>query len=398
MRQRLLFGLSVGLNVALGVVWFRAYRNPETQPSDPAQQNPSTNAIAPVVKTNVVVRRQFFNWQEIESPDYRTYIANLRAIGCPESTIRDIIVAEVNILYDRKRATDIVLPEQHWWRTEPNPESTRAAQVQFEALENERRALLTELLGSNWEEVNNAELAAFNLRLDGPVLGTMPIRVKQALFDVETRSTARRQAYLDAQQQAGKPADPAEIARLAQTNRQELAQVLNPRQLEEYLLRYSGTAQSLRSELLGFEINPDEFRKIFRAREALDQQILVASTGNDPVSVKRREELEKQREQAVKETLGAERYQMLRYTQDPIFRQAKIAAEQIGAPPESVLPLYQINQAVELERLRIRNDTNLTLEQRATALANMLTQQQESLRRVLGSKGYELYLERSQNP
>jgi hypothetical protein len=40
-----------------------------------------------------------FTWRQIESSDYRAYIANIRSIGCPEQTIRDIIVADVHGLY-----------------------------------------------------------------------------------------------------------------------------------------------------------------------------------------------------------------------------------------------------------------------------------------------------------
>jgi hypothetical protein len=40
----------------------------------------------------------------LESTDYRTYVRNLRAIGCPEQTIRDIITADVDAnLYADKR-------------------------------------------------------------------------------------------------------------------------------------------------------------------------------------------------------------------------------------------------------------------------------------------------------
>jgi hypothetical protein len=42
-------------------------------------------------------------WNQIESPDYRTYVANLRGIGCPEQTIRDIIMADVDEVYLRRR-------------------------------------------------------------------------------------------------------------------------------------------------------------------------------------------------------------------------------------------------------------------------------------------------------
>ena len=44
-----------------------------------------------------------FAWSQVEAADYPTYISNLRAIHCPEQTIRDIIVADVESLFLRKR-------------------------------------------------------------------------------------------------------------------------------------------------------------------------------------------------------------------------------------------------------------------------------------------------------
>jgi len=44
-----------------------------------------------------------FHWSQLESSDYRLYIAKLRAIGCPPQTLRDIISADVDSLYARKR-------------------------------------------------------------------------------------------------------------------------------------------------------------------------------------------------------------------------------------------------------------------------------------------------------
>ncbi len=44
-----------------------------------------------------------FRWSQLESSDYRVYVANLRRIGCPEKTLRDIIAADVESLYTAKR-------------------------------------------------------------------------------------------------------------------------------------------------------------------------------------------------------------------------------------------------------------------------------------------------------
>jgi len=44
-----------------------------------------------------------FHWSQLESSDYRTYIANLRSIGCPEQTVHDIITADVGSLFASTR-------------------------------------------------------------------------------------------------------------------------------------------------------------------------------------------------------------------------------------------------------------------------------------------------------
>ena len=381
------FVVNVALAAGLGYLLFRREPDRAVQVSEPVQIR-TTNQL---VKTNVVVRRQNFTWQEIESTNYVTYIARLRAIGCPEPTIRDIIVAEVTALYDRRRATEIVTPDQQWWRSTPDQQAVTAAMSQLGSLEAERRNLLTQLLGPKWEAANSWEIAAFNSRLDGPVLGTLTPEAKQSLRDLESRFAQQRQEYVSRKQAAGEPVDAADLARLQEENRRELGKILNPAQVEEYFLRYSEVAQNLRKEFQGFELTPEEFRNIFRARDTAELQLPLYAKGNDPATAKRREELEKQRDEAAKVALGPERFQIFKYSQDPIFRQAQSTAEQIGASPEVVLPVYQINQAAELERQRIGNDNSLSQEQRAAALATTVSQQQESLRKILGKEAYERY-------
>src|SRR5262245_7724745 len=142
MRGRMWLWVSLGLNVALAamlVALSRLYspKRPLLPPPEPL-----TLEAQKVFRTNVVVRRQNFVWNQIESDDYATYIANLRSIGCPEATIRDIIVADVNQYFARRRATEIVTAEQQWWRSEPDAEVTEAATAKLKALDGERRLLL----------------------------------------------------------------------------------------------------------------------------------------------------------------------------------------------------------------------------------------------------------------
>src|SRR5947209_2253727 len=135
MRWRALALLSLGINLWLIAAWLMMPRRPLAASSS-FTTNTET-AVAGTGRPNVVLRRQFFSWQEVESPDYPTYILNLRNIGCPEQTIRDIIIADVNALYSRKLATNLVTAEQQWWRSEPDPEVVEAAAEKVHAAEEE---------------------------------------------------------------------------------------------------------------------------------------------------------------------------------------------------------------------------------------------------------------------
>ena len=371
MRWRGLFLASLGVNVALAAGWY-VFAHRHVPPRIEAQVAPE----APQVKTNVVIRRQYFSWAEVESPDYPTYIANLRAIGCPEQTIRDIIIAEVNALYSRKLATEVITPAQQWWRSQPDPKVVQAAARRIRALEEQRRELLTRLLGPSWESGDLANLprpSRPGVALDGPVLGVMPAETKQAVEGVSARAQERLQAYLDAQRDAGKSADPVELAKLRQQTRNELAGLLSPQQLEEYLLRYSQEANNLRSDLgtlKYFNASPDEFRNLFRATDPIDEKIALLGNGTDPNTVAARNGLIQQRDDAIKRALGKDRYQQYVLLHDPLYQDAVAAANDAGTP-EAAKTLYQINLAASQQQAAIQADTNLTAQQHAIQLKQL---------------------------
>jgi len=387
MRWRVPFFVSLGINIALGATWLvftqRHSRAPGADSLEPG--------LPGTVRTNVVVRRQFFSWAEVESPDYPTYIAYLRDIGCPDQTIRDIIIADVNALFARKLATEVTTPQQQWWRSSPDPAVVRAAAEKVRALDGERRALLARLLGPDWESRDLANLPRPShpgVVLDGPVLGELPAEAKQAVQDTSARAQERLQAYLDAQRLQGKTPDPAELARLRQQTRNELARTLTPQQLEEYLLRYSQNANDLRAELgqlKYFDATPDEFRAIFRATDSIDQQLQLLAGSNDPNSISQRNALLQQRENTLKLALVPDRYEEFVLLQDPAYRDAFATAQQAGDPDEAQT-LYQINLATAEQQAAIRANTNLTAQQKAIELKRAELEQLKATAQALGQE------------
>src|SRR5262245_49797568 len=136
MRWRILAFILLGVNLALALALLKSSRR------ENRSQQTEDFGSAGGSKTNIVLKRQYFTWREIESDDYPTYVANLRDISCPEQTIRDIIIADVNGLYARRKALEVVTSDQQWWRAEPDSNVVAVAEEKARVLDDERRALL----------------------------------------------------------------------------------------------------------------------------------------------------------------------------------------------------------------------------------------------------------------
>src|SRR5437867_6519435 len=189
MRWRVLALISLGVNIALAVAFVLTAR--QLSRSHSVEPAGSGSASSSQGGTNIVLRRQFFSWRSVESDDYPTYVANLRLIGCPEQTIRDIIIADVNGLFARKRAIEVVSPEQQWWRTSPDTNVVQAAAQKARELEDDRRALLTKLLGPNWEAGDIVSLprpSRPGMVLDGPQMVELPAESKQDIQQINEGS------------------------------------------------------------------------------------------------------------------------------------------------------------------------------------------------------------------
>ena len=422
MRERNLLYLFLGLNVALaGAFMIYLFLSTNRQPgvvatnfTPPAKTNPVARAVqpAPIAKTNsmaVFTNRasvataadsnvvasssapkptftsKKFNWQDVESDAYRTYIESLRAVGCPDDKIRTIVVADVNELFDKRRLQEAVRHDIQWWRPEAqNLAIVNVLQERGRALEDQRAALIAKLLGEEAAtEEKSDTLLWSSVQLTGPVLGALAPDVHNEVQDICSRSLERHQNYFWTRVNEGQPMNQVEMAKLREQTRSDLRKVLNDDQVEEFVLRYSHNASRLREELRGFEPTPDEFRKVFRAIDPLEHQMQLEFGGPEAMSEKQRERFDGQRNEAIREALSPDRYQAFLLTKDPLYRQAQMVALQYGAPPKAILPLYKMTKVNESKRQEIINDAKLTPQQKAEALNAMNLEQQRHIQRIV---------------
>ena len=385
MRLRPWFLASIGLNLILLAAWYIA----DLQEEKPIPVGRERLAmIARKTSTNVLVRRINITWTDIQSTNLADYITRLQAAGCPAPTIRDIILAEVNQVYGRRRALEVVTPDQQWWKSDPDPGVARAAAAQLRDLETQRRATLTDLLGENWE--TDTDVRAWldsNYGLTGPQLGGLPPEVKRAVYDIATRA-----------EEEAKGQNPMEAARIRQDERAELQTLLAPGPLTEYLLRYSQTAQRLREQTRGVSFSPDQFQSLFASVDPIASDPEYYYQGNDAELLQRQRALQDQYEAALRQGVGEEAYAALQLNQNPLYISAWTAAQQSGLPAQSIMPLYQINRATQAELPRIRNDPTLSDEEKIAALASTRVEQQKSVEQLLGAEAFQRWLQTQTKP
>jgi hypothetical protein len=101
---------SAGLNLLLlSMVLGFAKSHLAKPPPSPARtvvgsQVSQIPEAAPNELDAVVTNQLPFRWAQLESEDFRIYIANLRAARCPERIIYDLIFHDLERLYETKKA------------------------------------------------------------------------------------------------------------------------------------------------------------------------------------------------------------------------------------------------------------------------------------------------------
>lgn len=393
-----MLGISLIANLILAFEWFRS--GPATSASVGDSDGITNSITSTNVRTAVIVRRQFFSWQELESRDYPTYIKNLHDIGCPEQTIRDIIIADVTaILREKYQPQAAALkPNPKWWTNIRDAGDATTQVNPANATSNmwaERDAILKQLLGSDWAIRATVPVAQTN-SYQAFVLATLELNpILQGL------SGEKKQALAALLLQRTEPADGGgEAARTIQeekTRWAKISELLSLDQLEAAKLHFSSHAESLRDELdalPGFNTQPEEFRKVFKATEAIDEQLRTLDGNTTPEAQQLREKLFRERQLALRTALSSGRYEQYVRLQDPAYLNAIETMANAGNA-DSLKLLYAINREASAEQERIVNDDTLTETQREIELKKLELEQLKATAQALGEK---LLDDPAQNP
>src|SRR5436190_1811231 len=308
------------------------------------------------------------SWSSLESTNYYAYMANLRNFGCPEETIKDIILTDIAKVYARKRS-DIKRrgqPYKYWSPVDLNNAMDPKLQRQLTELDREQRNLVRNLLGVDMQ----VELAKYwEDDFDPAVYDFLPAEKREQVLSLKTKyEELENEIYMRAQ---GIMLDQDEQAlrQLEQQRQVELASLLSPQELEEYELRNSHVAENLRNQLSGFEPTEEEFRRLFRLQKDFEAQINGALPNapdevQDEIRARAQEEGQRALQEEMLKVLGKERFAQWQQAQDPDYKALVQIADRYNLPTETSQKIYGYKVQAEQQKHRIEGDPNLNEEQK----------------------------------
>ena len=375
--------LSAFLNLALvAALLLPASRSPEQTTlsedfSPPTAAVESAGVKGPETRTVVITNQAgAMTWRHVESEDYKTYIANLRAIQCPEQTIREIIMADVGKLYQkryqpyRKAQKDF----QFWQTGNMGWGGNDIPPKVYQETEKEKRQLLKELLGADmdremarqhgWESSWQTQ---FYERMGEEMrdrLHSLQIRYQSLESEIHKRS----RGYFDEE-------DQEELKKLQRERRKETAALLGT-EAEEFEVRFSNLANEIKWNMEGFNPSEEEFRAIYKARAA-------AEDGEKRDGSKLDQEL--------KAALGEGRYKEYQLAQDWEFKNLNKIAEREGLGRESAVKVYDMKKEAEEAASKLRRDGTLSKEERDQKLKAIRAETEKAITETIGANGFKSY-------
>lgn len=358
-----------------------------------------TTGPTEIEPAKVVTVTNEFRWRQLESEDYRTYIERLRSIGCPEQTIRDIVISDLDkLMAPRLQAINGRRGDLQFWHSEEeelmNDRDPRAVRQAQREVDREKRAVIEELLG--------VDLVRERMRLKGEQdyyerrLGFLAEDRRTELRKVLERYDELEQGIREKEWDEGQPLGPqdrAQLRKLRQAKQAELDAFLNPSEREQYGLWMSESANAVRSATYGMDITKEEFLVIYEAQKAFDEQWANSDFEvMDETGRQRWQTAREQMEADLQRQLGPERFAEYKRGQDPDFHQLSATATRFKLPKETAKRAYDVKRAFFEVQQSMDANPALSAEQKQHVLQTMQQESERTMRGILGENAFRYYL------
>jgi hypothetical protein len=397
-KHKRTFAISLGLNLALACAAVCLLHKPVPPMPDAIAEADSetTTAPSPPDADNsaapVAYVTNHFTWSRVEAEDFEQLAINLRAIGCPEKTVRDIVIAR------GRRALEQVScasePKVSFWTAGLRRASAKQEAERQERLAREQIiARLERVIGPDVflgepKMLDEFEGQAIMRFMIGPVPDETFVKVaaKLAWFGErrEELDSRARGVWLDA--------DEAELAQLRARYHHELAALLLPAQLEEMTARMAMLPQVDRVKFETTDLSMAEVRQlgVIHARFSDPLSEGHSFLGRDSLT----DEQEFELQAAERQFLGDARFAQLERAADSDFKTLFSLGQDHNLPRDAAVKVFDLRQLTAQEAEQLRKDESLSEADRQQKLAQIQADVQQAVLQVLGADASGQYLGR----
>jgi hypothetical protein len=340
------------------------------------------------------------DWTNLQNEDLREMIRRLRAVGCPEETIQDLVLAEVNRKYRaRSRA---LRPERYaehpYWETQKRDAETskkdREAAKQEREIQKEKSAELVSLLGVDPEKERRKTDGTESLYdYYGRQVSFLPESKRDAVTAVLEDYNDKMQDFYARTRGFSDAESRAEQRQLEADRLAALAPLLSPQELREYELRNAGTASQLARDLQGMSLTREQYEAIFDIRKKYGDSIYAfAEVMETPGGRERVDANKKAMNAEIAAALGTEKANEYERSQDYAYQQLARMVRRLDLPPNTAAKVYDFKTVAEQSAKLVRGDTSLTPEQLQARLQQIRGETEATVKATLGEANYQKYV------
>jgi hypothetical protein len=407
MKMRLAIGLSITLNLALaaGIYWL---------PKKPAATVPAANVEQPAAVASLpsplpadgsAPQETPFRWSQVASQNWKIYRDNLRAVGCPEPTVREVIRSEINERFGaRRRGILAAFQNQFWDRMLRGEFMDRRRRVQMAGEQSlvdlgaERQKLIADVLG--WDALTTeVERQSRRVEQEQRLAWLSPEkRAKLMALEEQHQQLLAEWAGSLGLRANGVPTseDEDRIQKLQQEFETSEKQLLTPEELDELRLRESDVADWAGS-LPGFEPSEDAWRSMtaVRAEYEAAQRNLSDPSLSDDDRARLNQEADSKFQDQLKAALGDDQFAQYQRASNEQFQDFYNVAERYGLPEDVAGQAFQIQQTALAQAKQVSENPNLSPEARLSALTAIQQETERTLSGTLGANVFSTYKQRS---
>lgn len=316
-----------------------------------------------------------FDWRLVESEDYRKYIANLRAIGCPEETIRDIVMGDLKKLFEmRARELKRSAKRHEYWRPDGSPFDPETMQ-KLKELTKERQAACKALIGVDMP--GSLSEVSLQDQIDHHLAFVPEDKLKR--FSEAFLEYNRKRA------EAEEGNDKEQVRRLREEWQSALSVLFTPEERLEVDLRLSPTTAYMLAHLGDFGATEQEFPDIFRLRKRYDDEFGPggAAWGSADFTERSQAAL-KELNGGLRNLLGEERYHEYAFEKEWSSTGLRNMAKQFDISKAMWMQVFDARTVAQEQADGVRQNSALTPAQRQAALDGIRAETENAIGGVIG--------------